>query len=287
MANEVTSSVASELILSQTIERILYDAAYSFGRVFPLVRYTSIEGIPTNTSELPKWPLVTAASLTEGVDLTNSGFNPTAVSITAAEVGLMITVTDFLANAEIIGGLEPYGVQLGRAVATKLDLDIAGDAASYSTSVGSSGVQLTETNWLDAIYSLEAGNADPSDGYAAFGHPWQLRGLRVDIATSSGAIWAASAGPSALVAQMGSFYGVPFIGTTNAASANAAVDRVGAMFPVGDRCGLVVVMKSQARIEAQRDASLRATELVASMVYGHGAANTAANGGVKIVTQHE
>jgi len=67
----------------------------------------------------------------------------------------------------------------------------------------------------------------------------------------------------------------------------ADADRQGAMFPLTDQCGIVLVMKRALQVEAQRDASLRGTELVCTVCYGDENVNIAANGGIKIVTDHE
>jgi len=285
MANEVTTSVATEFVATEVIERIIYDAAYDAGKILPFVRTVNISDAPTNTVELPKWPLITAADLTEGTDLANTALNPTSTTITADEAGLMITLTDMLVNADIHGGIEAYAALLGRAVGAKIDLDLAAEFADFTTSVGTTTVNLTETNFLEAIYNLENGIA--SADIVALMHPIQIHDLRVDIATSSGAVWGASEGPRSLVMRMGNFYGVPTLASTQCASVAADADRQGAMMPVGDACGIVYVEKRATYVEAERNASLRGTEVVCVSVYGDECANTAANGGVKIVTDHE
>jgi len=59
------------------------------------------------------------------------------------------------------------------------------------------------------------------------------------------------------------------------------------MMPLGNQSGLAYVLKTGAKTEFQRDASLRATEIIVTALYGHSCVNTAANGGVKIITNHE
>ena len=65
---------------------------------------------------------------------------------------------------------------------------------------------------------------------------------------------------------------------------NAGADRQGVMMPVGNQSGLAYVLKTGAKTEFQRDASLRATEIVVTALYGDECVNPAANGGVKMVT---
>jgi len=59
------------------------------------------------------------------------------------------------------------------------------------------------------------------------------------------------------------------------------------MMPMGNQSGLAFVLKTGAKTELQRDASLRATEVVVTAVYGHGCVNPVSGGGVKIITAHE
>lgn len=284
MANEINTTAAAEFQQTEVVERMIIRAAYSAGKIAPLVRVVDISGQPTNKVDFPKDPLLTASTLTEGTDLANTAFNPTEVSCTAVEVGLMVTLLDFLANASIVGP-DHYANQLGLAAATKMDLDLAAEFADYATSVGTSGANLTETNWLESLYNLENGNAQGP--YVAVLHPIQLLDLRQSIVSSAGAVWGASAGPDALVMEAGSFYGVATITSTNCASVASDADRQGAMFPLTDQAGVVLVMKRGLQVEPQRDASLRGTELVCTVVYGDECVNTAANGGIKIVTDHE
>lgn len=286
MPSETNTTTAGELVGTEIIERLIYDAAYDFGVVAPLVRTVSIADGPSNTAEFPKWPLISATDLTEGTDMANTAINPTSTTVTADEAGVMITLTDMLVNADILGGIEPYAALMGRAVGAKRDSDLAAEFADFSRSVGATGVNLSEANFLEAIYELENGVA--AEEIACILHPIQAHDLRSDIVSSAGAVWGASGGPSSVVTRrMGMFFNVPTFTSTNCASINTDADRQGAMFPVGDACGIVYVQKRQVYLEPERKASLRGTQLVCVEVYGDECANTAANGGVKIVSDHE
>jgi len=118
-------------------------------------------------------------------------------------------------------------------------------------------------------------------------HPYQVANLRADIAASTGAVWGGPSAPAFELGSLGSLYGVDIVQSTNCASVNVGADRQGVMMPFGNQSGLAYVLKTGARTEFQRDASLRATEIVVTAIYGHGCVNTASNGGVKIVTNHE
>lgn len=286
MAGEITTSSASSLLASQVIEREFYNAAYANAIVAPVVRYKSLVGEPSDTAKIPKMPKLTATAQTQGVDMTNTVFTPTSVTIACALAGLMITLVDAFLSSDIIGDPTVYGNELGKAVAEKIDTDIMSDASSFTSSVGTSGVALTVSQFLQGIFTLLDGMARPP--FIGVFAPKQKHDLRTNIVTSTGAIWGASAGPDMFSMPVGipeMLFGVLTLETITAASVNAAADRQGFMSPMGNLCGLAYVEKWNPRIEFQRDASKIAYEAVGSAFYGHACANTAANGGIKVVSQ--
>jgi len=287
MANEVTTAAASagELIAAEIVSRLVIDAAYAEAVLPPLVRVADISSDSTLSVEFPKWPLLTASDLTEATDMSNTSVNTASTLLTADEAGIMITVTDMLLNGAGLGGLEPFAAELGKALANKIDADLLASASSFTNSVGTSGIDMTEDNFLSAIYALELGNG--KGPFVAVLHPYQVSNLRRAIAASTGAVWGGPSTPAADLGSLGTLYGVDIVQSTNCASVNVNADRMGVMMPLGNQSGLAYVLKTGAKTEFQRDASLRATEIVVTAVYGHGCVNVAASGGVKIITNHE
>lgn len=281
MANEVTASVATEWVLSEMIAEYIYRGAYEQSKLGGYVHFETLEGVPTQVKEISKDPLIAAAALTEGTDLANTPCNPTSTSITAAEVGLMVTPTDFMLGAATVG-LQHFVELMTAAIGVKVDTDIAANSATLGSYVGTTTADCTETNFLDAIYTVRNGTGR-GPFFAAL-HPIQVRDLQVDLATSTGAIWGSSAGPDSVIAEMAMLYNVLVVETTVIPTANAGADRGGFLAPIGQECGIAIVLKRGARMESDRDISLRATELVGTIVYGTGVPDTAAKGGCAIIT---
>ena len=283
MANEVTSAAGSagELVAAEIVSRLIIDAAYAEAVMPPLVRVADIAGEATNTIEFPKWPLLTAADLTEATDMSNTAINTTSTTVTADETGIMITVTDvLLVGSQTDLGL--YAMELGKALANKIDTDLLAEVADFDVTVGTTTADLTEAQYLQAIYSLENGNA--RGPFVSVLHPIQVSDLRTALAATTGAIWGGPSAPAADIGAMASLYGVDVFQSTNCASVNTDADRQGYMGPMGNQSGLAFVMKIGARTEFERDASLRATEIVVTSMYGDENVNNAANGGVAIVS---
>jgi hypothetical protein len=290
MANEVTTTVGAALIPSQVVDEAIFGAAYDDDidlRAF--VKFLSLVGAPGEVVKVPKYPKLTAVDQTQGTDMANTAFAPTSVNITADEAGLMITLLDAFVNADVLGdGVAVYFGELGKAVREKINTDIMAEAADLSTSVGTTTADFTVAQFLSGLYELLNGKAPGP--YAFIGHPIQKHDIRAAIVTSASAIWGAGSGPESLAAMPGRpevLFGVLCLETITAASVNADADRQGFMGPMGAACGLVYLEKYAPRVELERNASLRGTELVASAYYGDECCNIAANGGIKVVTDKE
>ena len=268
MANETTLTSANDLTYAALINESVIDYARASIVIAPLVRQFSLEGRAGRVLDVPVWGSVSAGAVNEGTDLSNSALSTDKVTLTAGEVGVMITVTDLLAESDILANLDEYAQQLGLAVADKIDADLAALFAALNSAgaVGSTGVNLTDDNFLEALYTLEA--ADAPKPYHCMLHPRQWVDLRADIVTSTGVPYGASAAQEIVNSGFaGVLFGVNVYQTTNVPTANTGADRAGAMFSSE---ALGIVTKWPARTELQRDASLRATEIVVTACYGVG-----------------
>lgn len=274
MANEVTLTTADDLTYTAMIlEENIIPALYANNNVGQLLRYKSLAGMPSKAADFPKPPVLAAAAVAEAVDLTNTPFATSKATVTAGEVGIMITPTDLL-NVSDITDVEFYGRQLGFAVAEKFATDVTALSSGFSQSISDTGQPLTETMVLQAITTLEA--ADVPGPYYAVIHPQQKEDLVGDIGTT---ITPAGAGGQPARAatnefgampdgSLGSMYGVTWWTNSTVPTANSGADRSG-MIVSPDRA-LGHVEKWPVRTELERDASLRATEIVVTTAYGVG-----------------
>ena len=236
MANETTSSTLSELYTE-----VIQEAIFTFQETSvmkPVVTTYNISGQGKQIA-VPVYPAISAAAIAEGTDLSNTAVNPTETTITASEVGVMTTLTD-----------------------------LAGLFSSFSSDIGSAGTELTADLLFKAQATLRALNV-PAPYYGVF-NPKAVFNLKKTLTnagytTSSNAI--SEIGNEALRnGYVGRIAGIDVF-----ENANIAIDQyddaVGAVFhPVS----LGLAMKADFKIETQRDASLRGTEIVATVTYGSG-----------------
>jgi hypothetical protein len=116
MSAETTSSTLSELYTEIVAEALFVASERSIMR--PLVKNYAITG-GGKSVEVPIYAAVSAAAVSEAADLSNTAINPTSVTITCAENGIMTTLTDLGRNAAPRNVAADIGRLFGEAIAKK------------------------------------------------------------------------------------------------------------------------------------------------------------------------
>lgn len=264
MANETTSSTLSELYTNITQEAIFSFQETSVMR--PLVTLYPLMG-SGKVAEVPVYPVVSAAAVNEATDLSNTAVNPISATITASEVGVMTTLTDLGASSASRNVGADIGRLFGEAIAKKVDTDLIGLFSSFTTNTaGGASIELTADLLFKAQAQLRSLNV-PAPYYAVF-HPKAVFNLKKTLTqagygTSAYAI--SDVGNEALTnGYIGRIAGIDVFEDANF-TIDASDDSVGGVFsPIS----IGLAMKEDFKVETQRDASMRATEIVASIVYG-------------------
>lgn len=273
MANEVTfGSVEGEMGHDYLIyAEAALNARYAHDNVRDLVRMVDISGLKTDQIRFPKRPAVSASALTDGTDLTaNTAYTPTQAPATVAEVGLKFTITDLGASGTYItaGELAEAG---GMAVLEKISTDVCALGSGLSQTAGATGVDLSETNFEDALITL-MGNKAPGEVFAVL-HPRQWFDLVNSIGSVMPADGPGSMSPRGVTNDLipsgngmgGPVYGADVRVNPLVPTANAGADRAGFIGIKGRTLG--GAMKWFIRPEFERDASLRGTEAVVTACY--------------------
>lgn len=287
MANEITTTTADDLVFaSWKMTANILPAFYGFFVAEGLVRYASLANLPTKAHDFPISPSLSASGLTEGTDMANTAFSTTKATVTAAEVGLRVEPTDVLDVSSIVDD-SYYTMELGKAMAAKRTTDILALSTGFSTSVGTSGNNLTEAQTLEGITALMA--AGVPGPYRGVLHPQQWYDLSAGIGGTLSPTLYGGAGarfesndlaqPSA-DGGLGRLYGVDWVVTSRVPTANAGADRAGMIVAPDYAIGLAD--KWPVRVELERNASLRSTEINVTAMYGVGELLDAA--GVGVVT---
>ena len=227
-----------------------------------LVTVYNIEAQAGTTIQVPKYPAVAAADLTEGTDMTSTTVSTSSVSVTVGEVGAQVFLTD-MATMGAGNPADELGTVLGNAIATKMDTDAIALFDGFSTSLGATTTELTVSYLFQAAATLRANKA-PGRLVGVF-HPYQTYALKANLTNT----FANPNGGDLQNEAMRSGYVGTIAGIDIFESANVAVDGSGdAKGAVFAPEAIMMAMKRDFNLEPERDASNRGFELNATAVYG-------------------
>jgi hypothetical protein len=218
---------------------------------------------------VPKVGQMTISDLTDGQDIIDEEeIGMSSVDLTASEVGAKVILTDKLVRQAADNVFSIVGRQLGDGMARKKDTDVH---ALYSglnggTNLGTSGTTLKLANVAAAIAYAKA-NKFGTQLYILH-HPNTVFDIANTAVTASQTYPVPKGWSEDLLGEFFSglrpLNGVPIFEDGNLDNSTAAAT-VGV---IADKAALAVLKSVDTNTERQRDASLRATELVMTADYG-------------------
>jgi len=263
MANESTSSTLSELYTEIVAEAQFVASEKSIMR--NLVKNYAITG-GGKAVEVPVYAQVSASAVAEATDLSNTAIDPSSVTITASEVGVMTTLTDLARNSAPRNVAGDIGKLFGEALARKQDADLIALFDGFSTTLGDGTGAISPAVIFNALSTLRA-NSLPANECAVVLHPKIAYDLKSGLTNTFAGLDTETSNEALRAGFVGTLAGMPIFETANMANTGTAGDyKGGAMH----KDALAIAMMQDVKIETQRDASLRADEIVATSVYGVG-----------------
>lgn len=221
---------------------------------------------------VPKVAQMNASDLTDGVDLVDTeDIGMTTTDLTTAEVGLKVILTDKLVRQENEDVFRIVGRQMGEAMARKKDEDVIAlfSGLNGGTVLGADGKNLTGQNASACIAWAKANKVMASGPVSVVHHPNAIHHLVNAVSTIGGGTYPIPSGFSQSL--LADFYsglklsGVPFFEDGNIDKLSGYDSGYGAIF---SKAAMVVVDSKGFGTERERDASLRATEVVVTADYG-------------------
>jgi hypothetical protein len=215
--------------------------------------------------EVPIYAVVSAAAVSEASDLSNTAINPSSVTITASEVGIMTTLTDLGRNASPRNVAADIGKLFGEAIAKKIDTDLTTLFDGFSKIVGGADVAFSAAKLFEALAELRTQSVPTSD-LSCVVHPYiayDLKGALTNTFANPNS--SDNANEAMRTGFVGRLAGCNVYESANISNTGTTGDYKGAVF---HKDALGLAMMQDLKIETQRDASLRADELVATSVYG-------------------
>jgi hypothetical protein len=215
---------------------------------------------------VPKVGQMEMSDLVDGQDIIDEeDIGMTTVDLTAAEVGAKIIITDKLARQSAQNVFSIIGRQLGDGMARKKDKDVLALYSGFGTDFGAAGRAMSLAN-VSATVAYAKGNKFGSQVYIVQ-HPFAVWDIANAAVTASQ--YAIPKGWSEDL--LGNFFsGIrPLNGVPIFEDGNISIDsRDDAIGVCADKSALAVLKSVDTRTERQRDASMRATEVVITADYG-------------------
>jgi len=223
-----------------------------------------------STVTVPKVGQMTVSDLIDGQDIVDEEeIGMTTIDLTSAEVGAKVIATDKLVRQSQPMVWSMIGRQLGDGMARKKDTDVHALYSGLNGGVtfGAATKLFTFVNVAAAI--AKAKNLKFGSSIYILTHPNSVFALLKTMTVTPGTAYPIPEGPSAEFLKnfwsgIRPINGVPIYedGNLTIDSSNDSVGFIGA------KDALVVLESLKTRTERQRDASLRATELVMVSDYG-------------------
>ena len=248
---------------------IISTARYTEEHNAPAMNLIEQFSLPKGSKQVtvPKVGQMDMTDLVDGQDIIDEeDIGMTTVDLTAAEVGAKIVITDKLARQSAQNVFSIIGRQLGDGMARKKDKDVLALYSGFSTDIGSAGRSMSLAN-VSATVAYAKGNRFGSQVYIVQ-HPFAVWDIANTAVTASTTYPVPNGWSQDL---LGNFFsglrpinGVPIFEDGNI-TIDSSDDAVGVC---ADKSALAVLKSVDTRTERQRDASLRATEVVITADYG-------------------
>ena len=260
-----TTTTLNDLLPAITAEAMFVANERSIMR--GLVKNYSIPAGSGKTITVPRYPVQSATTVTEGDEVSNTAVSTDGVTLTVSTVAIRTIITDLVRASAASNVVADMGRLFGEAIAKKMDQDLLALFSGFSTGVGGASTAMSAALVAQAVARLRA-NAVPSDALACVVHPYVAYDLKANLTNTF-------ANPNAGIIQneamqagyVGTLFGVPVFETSNIADTGTAGDYVGAVF---HRDALGLAMIGDINIETQRRASYVGDDIVASAHYAVG-----------------
>ena len=254
---------------------ILASARYTEEHNAPALALIEQFTLPKGAKQVtvPKVGTMSMSDLVDGQDIIDEeDIGMTTVDLTASEVGAKVILTDKLVRQSADNVFSMIGRQLGDGMARKKDTDVIAlwPNLNGGTKLGADGAAMNTANTHGAISNAKA-NKFGNQLYLIH-HPNAVATLSKQAATTADTAAAGGLTSGWSVDLLQNFYsglrpinGVPIFEDGNIAKVSGVDSGYGV---IADKTAMAALTSVDTRTERQRDASLRATEVVMTADYG-------------------
>jgi len=248
---------------------ILASARYTEEHNAPAMNLIEPFTLPKGAKQVtvPKVAQMSMSDLVDGQDIVDEEeIGMTTVDLTASEVGAKVIITDKLSRQSADNVFSIIGRQLGDGMARKKDNDVTALYSGFSVDLGQSGRNFDIEN-VAASVAYAKGSNFGSQLYINH-HPFTIFDLAKEAAGTAATYPMTPGWSQDLLGNFWSgirpIFGVPIFEDGNITRTTPAAT-VGF---IGDKTAMAVLKSVDTRTERERDASLRATEVILTSDYG-------------------
>ena len=262
MANESTTTTLNDLIAP-----IVQEAMFVASETAIMPGLVKVFNVPANAGKVLQVPLYStqtiASDVGENAEISNTAVSTDVANITLTEAGIMATLTDMARNHSMSNVIADLGKLFGEAIAKRHDRALTGLFSSFTASIGAAQDEIEVKDLFEAYATLKAA-AVPGPYFGVFS-PKAIYNVKKTLTNTF-----VNPNPANVVNQamsegyIGRIAGIDIYESSNVVQLSDT-SVVNAVF---SRDALGIAIAQQLNVETQRDASLRAEEVVASTRYG-------------------
>lgn len=244
MANEILFSTLSgnarvSAVLHQTILEKLTDKASLVNHPY-IMNFGNLNGSGSSALQVPVVGLGgynAMAAVADGSAASNTAITSAAATITIARQALVRQISDLAqltANGPMNVTVEALAEDMVAAFNKRVTAMLCGLSSGFSTSVGTTGANMSVATFYDAIFALQL---VANDSFMAIMHPQQINDLISSLRSETGPGQYLAATQEQVQAKgpgyRGTLFGVELFGSTQVPTANSGADYLGYMFSKG------------------------------------------------------
>ena len=259
----------------ENAQRIILSAArYTEEHNAPALALIEQFTLPKGSKQVtvPKVGQMSMSDLVDGQDIVDEEeIGMTTVDLTASEVGAKVILTDKLVRQAADNGFSMIGRQLGDGMALKKDTDVLAlyQNLNEGTLLGGTGPTYMKASNLQGIIAYAKANKFGNQLYIVH-HPNAVAYLAKEAATTASATSSEITNGWSADLLKNFWSGLrPMNGVSVFEDGNITEDSGGdGIGVIADKSAMAALTSVDTRTERQRDASLRATEVVMTADYG-------------------
>jgi hypothetical protein len=266
-------TTATTLTAAQTA--MVAEARFTFEHVALMTNLVTRKVLPKGAKSIyiPKFSTVSAADLTDGVDMTASQtLAVSGTTHTTDEAGCKVILTKKLLAQMSEDMFSVAGKLIGNAMGKKIDTDLLALFDGLSGSLGTSNTNITLGHIAAAHAQLIGGSEPVPPPFSLVLHPYQINDLVDLFGTAASNAMTSYVIPEGIATDViktyfrgcDRLYGTPIFADGNL-TIDGSGDCKGALF---SKLAFIYLVGWEPEVEREYDASLRAFEIVITADYG-------------------